>query len=247
MTVEEIVAAFALPAGAIRPTRIPKTVLNERGAVTAADRKLVDATIDRLDWVATLSPASVGVVAGDGVAAIQVMTLTVRAAPTQRLLTLIHRAVPLPIVLITALEEGVRVSLAPLRKAERMENEMVVERLIVGPEIGALTPAAASFLASLAVPGLSRVSLDRVYEGLVWRVEALVAAEISGASFRLPVDADDAVARRNALARHDAVAVEWSRARNAARSEKNLSRQVALAEAARVVKTRFDAAILALA
>ena len=37
MKADDIVAAFALPASAIRPTRIPKTVLNERGAATAAE------------------------------------------------------------------------------------------------------------------------------------------------------------------------------------------------------------------
>ena len=246
MIADEIVAAFALPAGAIRPTRIHKTVLNERGAATAADRKLIDAAIDRLDWVATLSPASIGVMAGDGAAAIQLLTLSARVAPTQRLLTLIHRAIPLPLVLITAFESGVRVSLAPLRQAERIEADMVVERLFVAPEIGVPTAASSAFLASLAVAGLPRISLGRLYEGLVWRAEAFTAAEISGAAFRLPADTADAEARRVALAQYDAVAAEWTRARAAARNEKQLARQVTLAEDARIVKTRFNAAISSL-
>jgi hypothetical protein len=246
MIPDDIVAAFALPAGAIRPTRIHKTVLNERGAPTAADRKLIDATIDRLDWVATLSPASIGVAAGDGAAAIQLLTLSVRTAPPQRLLTLIHRAIPIPVVLVTAFENGVRVSLASLRPAERIQGEMVVERLVVAPEISAPTAASSAFLASLAVVGLPRVSLGRLYEGLMWRTEAFMAAVISGAAFRLPVTAADAEARRVALAQYAAVAAECAKARAAARSEKQLARQVTLAETARIVKTRLDAAMSAL-
>jgi hypothetical protein len=246
MIADEIVAAFALPAGVIRPTRIHKTVLNDRGSVTAVDRKLVDTAIDRLDWVATFSPASIGVAAGDGATAIQLLMLSARTTPTQRLLNLIHRAIPIPAVLITTFEKGTRISLAPLRQSERVEGDMVVERLLVSPEIGVSSPTSDAFLASLAVGGLSQTSLGRLYEGLVWRVEAFMAAGVSGTAFRLPVNAADAEARRVALARYEQVAAECSRARAAARNEKQLARQVGLAETARTVKTRLDATLSAL-
>ncbi len=240
MTLDDIVAAFALPDAAVRPTRIPKTVLNERGAATAADRKLIDAVIDRLDWVATLSPASIGVAGDDSTSAIQLLTLITRAAPTQRLLMIIHRAIPLPIILVTAFDASVRVSLAPLRPAERIEGAMVVERLLVSPEIIAPEMAARAFLDSLALPGLPRTILARLYEGLIWRVEAFTAARLAGGVFRLPATEAEVLARRSALAEHDAVAAEWARARAAARAEKQLARQVALAETARLIKVRLD-------
>jgi hypothetical protein len=239
MRADDVVAAFGLPGSAIRPTRIHKTVLNERGAATAADRKLIDAAVDRLDWIATLSPASIGVAAGDSVLALQLLTLSVRAFPTQRLLTVIHRAIPLPVVLITAFEQSVRLSLAPLRPAERIEGVMVVERLIVAPAIDVPDAAANAFLGSLAVANLPRTSLDRLYEGLIWRAEAFAAARISGGPFRVAENAESADMRAQALAEHDSVSAEFAKARAAARAEKSLSKQVKLAENAQVVKTRL--------
>lgn len=246
MTVDEVVAAFALPASAVRPTRIHKTVLNERGTASAVDRKLIDKAVDRLDWLATLSPASIGVAAGDGVAAIQLLTLSARVAPTQRLLVIIHRAIPLPVVLLTAFESNVRLSLAPLRPAERIEGAMVVERLVVTPALAAPEAVAQAFLASLALSGLPRTTLGRLYEGLVWRAETLLAARTGGGAFRLPGDAEDAEARRAALADYDALAAEWAKVRAAARAEKQLARQVALAETAQLVKTKLEAIAMAL-
>lgn len=240
MTLEEVVAAFALPDTAVRPTRIAKTVLNERGAATAADRKLIDAAIDRLDWVATLSPASIGVATDEGPAAIQLLTLTVRATPTQRLLMIIHRAIPLPIILVTAFGTTVRLSLAPLRPAERIDGAMVVERLLVSPDTDRSDATARAFLDSLAVPGLPRTTLGRLYDGLIWRLEAFTAARLADSTYRLPANDAEALARRSALAEHDAVAAEWVKARAAARAEKQLARQVALAETARLIKVRLD-------
>ncbi len=240
MRPEDVIADFGLPGAAIRPTRIHKTILNERGAATAADRKLIDAVVERLDWIATLSSATIGVAAGDSVSAVQVLTLTVRAQPTQRLLTVIHRAIPLPVVLITAFEQSVRISLAPLRPAERIEGAVVVERLIVSPEIEASDSVANSFLGSLGVATLPRTSLDRLYEGLIWRTEAFMAARISGGVFRVAESAESAQLRAQALAEHESVSAEFAKARAAARAEKSLSKQVKLADSAQVVKTRLD-------
>ena len=44
--------------------RLPKEVLAQHGAANAADRKLIDSAIERLDWWATLSPVTVASLAG---------------------------------------------------------------------------------------------------------------------------------------------------------------------------------------
>lgn len=246
MTPDTIVAAFALTNVPERPTRIHKVDLIDAGAATAADRKLIEAAIDRLDWIATLSPVTIGVEAGQLVPAIQLLTLRLRSEPTQRLLTIIHRAIPLPLVLITGFGDTLRISLAPLRPAERIEGAMVVERLVATPILRLDDPATVAFLASLALSKLPRTDLAALYDGLIWRVEALIAAQASGTGFRLPADTAEAQTRRNALAEHDAISVEFAKARAAARAEKQLARQVALAEAARLVKARLDELVIAL-
>lgn len=245
MTADDVVAAFALPSVPERPTRIHKVDLIDAGAATGADRKLIDTAIDRLDWVATLSPATIGVAAGENAPAIQLLTLLVRAEPTLRLLTLIHRVIPLPVVLVTTFGNGIRVSLAPLRAAERIEA-MVVERLVVTPPLNARDATTKAFFASLALTNLPRSDLAALYEALVWRIETLLAGARASAPFRLPGNADEALTRREALSKYETISTEYAKARAAARAEKQLARQVALAEAAGLVKKRLDAVAAAL-
>lgn len=245
VTPQYIRDALALPRGGAAARRLPKDVLAQHGAANAADRKAIDKTIERLDWWATLSPATIGVAAGTDeerpVPAIQLLTLTAREAPTQRLLTMVHRAIPVPVILLTALPGagGTRLSLAPLRRAERVGGKMVVERLVAAPDLADGDDAATSaFIDSLALTGLPQRNLAVLYEGLIERVEALEVARLTGGPFRL---SDDPAARREALARHAEAEAEWLAARVEAKREKALARQVVLGNRARGLKDRLDA------
>lgn len=252
MTPDAVRAALALPPGGASNRRIPKAVLAEHGGLTTADRKLLDRTVERLDWLATLSPATIGVAASDDgdhpVPAIQVLALTARAEPVRRVLLALHRAIPVPLLLLSTYDGTLHLSLAPLRRAERVADRMVVERLVLAPPLREpLDEAGRAFLESLALPGLPRTTLGAVHDALLWRVEALQAARTANVPFREPPDAAAAAARRARLAEHATLEANWLAARADARAESRLARQVELAEAARQVKRRLDAATASLA
>lgn len=243
MTTDELVAAFRLPATAKVERRIPKTILSERGANSAADRKLIDRCVDRLDWVAALSPSTVGIVASDDpdrpAPEVQILALMAKTDPVQRLFELVHRAIPYPLVLIVQTSAGrPRLSLAPLRLAERISDQLVIERLILSPP---LEPGDRPFLDSLSLEILPRTDLGRLYSGLVERAEALAASRLSGSDFRLPRDSAEAEVRRKALASYASKEAEWISAKAAARNEKRLAEQVRLAEQARLLGVELAA------
>lgn len=213
VTPQDIRDALALPPGGAAARRLPKDVLAEHGTANAADRKAIDKAIERLDWWATLSPATIGVAAGTDnerpVPAIQLLALTARELPTQRLLTMVHRSIPVPIILLTQLpaNSGTRVSVAPLRRAERVGDKMVVERLVVSPDVADAEWAAnKAFLASLALPRLPQLNLSALYAGLVERAEALEVATLTDTPFRL---VDDPETRRDTLGRYNEAEAEW--------------------------------------
>lgn len=56
MTADDLLAALHLPAEAEVSRRVPKSLLLEHGAPTAADRRGINEGVDRLTWVATLKP-----------------------------------------------------------------------------------------------------------------------------------------------------------------------------------------------
>lgn len=250
VTPDAVVAALALPKAAFKPQRVAKALLLDTVA-QASDRKLIETRVERLQWEATLNPATIGVPAlSDGerdVPAIQLFRLDVRAEPGVRLPLLIHRAVPVPVVLVTswpAKNHGdgpVRVTLAPLRRAERVEAR-VVERVVAAPDLAERgDPATAAFLASLALPGLPRGDLHALYEGLVARAEALAAARATGGALRLLTGPAEIARRREALAVWGEAAAEAERLAAAARAEKRLAQAVGLGEAARAARTRAAA------
>lgn len=248
ITPADVRSALALPPTQAPARRLPKDVLAQHGAANAADRKLIDSAIERLDWWATLSPATIGVSPGTDterpVPAIQLLALTARGEPTQRLLTLIHRAIPVPVILLTALpgDAGTRITLGPLRRAERVADQMVVERLVAVPDIASPDEeTVAEFLSSLSIAALPRTTLAAIYDALIERAEALRVSRIVDAPYLLPQDATAAGVRREALARYAAVESDWLAARAVARREKRLAEQVVLGNRARALKDRMQA------
>jgi hypothetical protein len=58
-----LLEALNLPAATLVEKRVPKTLLQEHGAVTAADKRQINEGIEQLLWVAALKPTTIGVAA----------------------------------------------------------------------------------------------------------------------------------------------------------------------------------------
>lgn len=61
MSVQALIDAFRLPPQALVAHRIPRKMLVEQGAPTAADKRLINDTVDELWWHAVLKPGTIGV------------------------------------------------------------------------------------------------------------------------------------------------------------------------------------------
>ena len=114
---------------------------------------------------------------------------------------MIHRAIPYPVVLVTAQGDGVSLSLAHKRWSQGETGAVVIEDVHRTAPLrpDSLSANEAAFLASLALSGLPTRDLYALYQGWLDRVTALEAAAITGA-FALPDTAERAAAQRDALA-----------------------------------------------
>ena len=54
MTLQDLIAALELPASCRVDQRVPKKLLVENGAPTAADKRNIAGGIEEIQWVATL-------------------------------------------------------------------------------------------------------------------------------------------------------------------------------------------------
>ena len=61
MTADPIIAALRLPVNARVDQRVPKKLLVENGAPTAADKRQINDGIEELLWLAALKPSTIGV------------------------------------------------------------------------------------------------------------------------------------------------------------------------------------------
>lgn len=226
--------ALAIPAAARADRRVAKSTLVERGDLTSADRKAVEAGIERLTWQATVTPRTVGLPAFQDDARdygqIVVMVAVLRSgAKADRLAELIHRAIAHPLTLLLEAEDDLRLTVGLKRRHEREAGRVVVERLIVGPGPSHTDdPVETAFLASLNLAATGAGDLWSLHTRWGERVEAFSAARITG-RFRPPVDSQDAERRREALVQYGTAARDLDRLRKRAQSERQLNRRITLA------------------
>jgi hypothetical protein len=229
-----VINALALPSDARVDHRVPKKLLTEQGAPTAPDKRQIQDGIEELLWVAALKPTNIAVPAfRDDVREyleIAVLTATLRAgAKPARLVELIHRAIPYPLVLVAAHGDTVSLSLAHKRWSQGETGKVVIEDVHRTAPFRPDTPTAqeASFLASLAVSSLPSRDLFALYQGWLDRVAALEAARITG-TFAPPDSAGRASALRDGLDTHARLQRDLALLRAKAGKEKQLNRRVEL-------------------
>jgi hypothetical protein len=229
-----IIDALDLPPEARVDQRVPKKLLLEQGASTTADKRQIQGGLDELFWVAALKPTNIAVPAfRDDVREyleIAVLTATLRstAKPT-RLVELIHRAIPYPVVLVAAQGETVNLSLAHKRWSHGETGEVVIEDVHrTGPlRPDSLTAEEASFIASLSVSNLPNRDMFTIYQGWIDRVAALKVAQITG-TFVPPVSSERSMALREGLDSHARLQRDLTALRTQAKKEKQINRRVEL-------------------
>ncbi|MFM2172829.1 MAG: hypothetical protein RLZZ54_756 [Cyanobacteriota bacterium] len=244
MNTAELIAALDLPPNALVDRRVPKTLLLEHGAPTAADKRRIRDGIEEVQWVATLKPTTIGIPAFRDATReyleIAVLSVALRdGAKAERLSELLHRAVPYPLLLLMGMNAGLTLSLAHKRLSQAEAGATVLDADMVA----AVAPtssgqATTAFLASLSLSSQPRADLFRLYQGWIDAVQALLAAQLTG-RFSLPGSLEHAVARREALREATRLDAEIARLRATAAKERQVPRQVELnlalkrAEAAR--------------
>ncbi len=230
MTAASVIAALCLPADARVDQRVPKKLLVENGAPTAADKRQINDGIEELFWLAALKPTTIGVPAyRDDVREyleIAVLSLTLRAgANAPRLTELVHRAIPYPVFLVHSLPGGLALSLAHLRWSQGQAGETVLDGPLITAGVNTDSATSGDFLASLALTAQPRQHLHALYQGWIERFETHAAARHTG-KFALAADSAAAERRRTALAEHERLNREITSLRARAAKEKQINRRV---------------------
>lgn len=230
----DVISALSLPPGTCVDRRIPKSLLIEYAAPTAAARRRIKEDIEEVRWVAALKPTTISVpVFRDGFreyVEIAVLTTALRkGAKTTRLAELIHRAIPYPVFLITDEVERLTLSLAHKRWAQGGPGAMVLEGelVMVVMRYGEVDDFAVSLSESLALTRQSRAHLCALYQGWIDALCALLAARVTGV-FSVSASPEQATARRDALRVCARLEAQIALLRSAAAEERQVPKLVAI-------------------
>lgn len=252
LSAQTLIDALCLPESCLVDQRVPKKLLLENGAPTAADKRLITESIEEIQWVAALKPNTIGVPeyrdALREYLEIALLAVTVRGVvkPSSclRLAELVHRAVPYPVLLLLIEEQSLTLSLAHKRWAQNEVDKMVLDGNLISVTMSASLPKVnaadsshpdpiavadgeSAFLQSLSVTLQPQATLYALYQGWVNCVQALLAARLTGI-YETQITPEQAAARRQALADCEQLEAEVSRLRAQALREKQLARQVEL-------------------
>lgn len=227
-----VVAALGLPPEASVDARVPKKLLVEQGAPTTADKRAIQDGIDELQWFAACKPATVGVptFADDTrkYEEIAVVGCVFRpSAKSPRLIQLIHRAIPYPVVLIASENDELTISVAHKRHAQNEAGKTVIEQVVATKLKSECSQEQTAFLKSLPLAQQPRADLFALYDGWLSCIEALNAARMTG-GFVLIADSKAIIRRRTALSAYEHLTKEIDTLRRKANREKQLNRRVDL-------------------
>jgi len=233
MSFAPVIDSLGIPPGALVEQRVPKKLLLEHGAPTAADKRQIQDDIEEIVWVAALKPTNIGVPAfQDAVREyLEIAVLTVELRPEAnpaRLIELIHRAIPYPLILATGQGGSVTLSLAHKRWSQGEAGKVVIEDVrLVALSLDAPSNQEDAFLASIAVSRLPSQNLFTLYDGILAQFSALEASRITG-TFAMPDSTEHASALREGLDRHTRLQRDLDMLRAKAAKEKQINRRVDL-------------------
>lgn len=234
MNAVDLIAALELPASARVDQRVPKKLLVENGAPTAADKRRINEGIEEVQWLAALKPTTIGVPefrdATREYVEIAVLSAVLRTgAQASRLAELIHRAVPYPVFLISSERDALALSLAHKRWSHGETGVTVLDGALIVADVGTEQNSSVDhgFVSALSMTHQPRANLYALYQGWIDTIVALLAAQVTGA-FALVQSSEHATKRRGALTECERLELLMSRLRTAAAKERQVSRQVEL-------------------
>lgn len=247
MIADDIITNLALPPDARVDQRVPKKLFLEQGAPTSADKRIIQDGIEEVQWVAALKPVTIGVPAykDDTREYLEIAVIWANLRPgakEARLVELIHRAIPYPLVLITSLSSKLTISAAHKRASMGEGGKTVLDDVITAVTLSdGPSEQDAAFKGSLRLADQPKEHLFSLYQGWIDRLQALGAARLTG-RYVVHQTAAEAAERRAALADHARIVREISGLRAKAAKETQINRRVDLNLAIQRLEAELGAA-----
>ena len=234
MNTTQLLAALDLPSSSRISQRIPKKLLLEHGAPTAGDKRAIGDGVEELLWVAALKSNTVCVPEFRDetreYVEIAILQLALRSdAKVYRLMELVQRLIPYPLLLLVELDTKNYVSAVHKRWSQNSAADTVLDGEVTTLEWDTAGEDAIikAFAASMSIGNQPRTTLYALYHGWLDSLDAAQAARYTG-RFSKSNSAIESADRRTALREYERLDADIARLRATALKETQLAKQVEL-------------------
>ena len=240
---QRFLAAMELPVGARQSTRIAKKLLADQAAANLSDRRLIEQGLDDVVWAGVLKPTTIAVPAFQDETRdwgeIAIITLAVRDGfDPVHVASLLHKAIPYPLLLVADTKSGLQISCAWVRRALNNETKRVADAPMIAQFDD--SPLSEAFLSAWVLTSLPAANMAVLYEALAARLESWRASEVTGVWSHS--DTSDAVTRRReALLEHSRLSAEVAALRKTAGIARSMRDRVAMNGKVQVVLQELEA------
>ena len=231
--IDSLYEAMAVPATCHLGKRVYKKLFLEHTKLAVADKTALGDDVDTVTWQYTFKPTTIPIHAYEDEMReyTEIALLEVKLKKTgrvHRLAEIIHRAIPYPLIVVFASDEGVSVSLAHKRFSQAEKDAIVAEEFISTGWFDPTEPDGvhADFLKSLNISTWPHTHFFAFYKGVMARVVALECARHTGI-----FQVDEGLrteGRRELLARCREIENRMTEFRAKIKKEKQFNRQVEL-------------------
>ncbi|MEX1027700.1 MAG: DUF4391 domain-containing protein [Candidatus Paceibacterota bacterium] len=248
MNADNLIEALRLPQATMLNRRLPKALIIENGANTAADRRLVRERVRRADWVASLKPSNIGLAAtvgDDGVNEIAVITVhCAHGSQTDRLAEMMHRAIPYHVLLVIDEGDHAAMSVADKRQSLADSDKTVLELGPVNAELSTKDDPATSEAIARAIAFDNDVYTDlgSLYTGWLALAIAMRAYQRTG-MFNVVQGTAKAKERWRSLQELERLDADMAKVQNSAKRATQMARQVELNTELQTLRKRHAAAL----
>ena len=238
----DVLTALALPSACLVAHRITKKLLLENAAGTPADKRLIQSEVSEIQWLAALKPNTIGVPsfvdeARDYLEIAVVSIRMNRITAADKVATLLHRAIPYPLVLLIESPDGVALSFAHKRWAQNEQGKVVLDGEVVSTPVRAELSSVHAELSSVhaepveaffALAKQPQTNLYALYQGWMDTLTLWQAGQLTGRTPH-PFSCTPAQAAkvREAVKHIQELQAQIASLRKTARKERQIAKQVA--------------------
>lgn len=193
---QALIDALAIPDSCLLDKPVYKKMFLEHAELDVTDRKALSEDVSRIRWLYTLKPDTINISPYQDsereFLEIAVLAISLSSpARVRRIASLMHRAIPYPLILI--FEDGTKACISTADKRINQADKaklVIADRWLTGwIDVSAPTQAQHGFLEALTFTKLPSTNFFALYEAYQALVIAIIAAERSGTFQAVHMDA----------------------------------------------------------